>query len=257
MWPVCMAAPSRPLNCRIHEVMKTPAPVNGASWRTRFVRQDEKHRLFWSLVAGAVAFLLLGQAPAAMRAVAAWDVFTFCFLAMAGIAIFSATPGQIKRNANAQDPGRHVVFFFALAAACASLFAVILMLHSAKGLKGADLGVHLGISIFAIITSWMLIHTVFAFRFAHMFYDEAEDGEEAEEGGHVGGLDFPGDEKEPDYVDFAYFSFVIGMTFQVSDVEISSRAIRRVALSHSMLSFGFNTMIVALSVNIISSLIGH
>src|SRR4051812_19899775 len=100
--------------------MSTSEAAKERTWHTWFVELDERHRMFWSSAAGVAAYLALGAAPGAMRAVAAWDVFTFCFLAMAGIAIFSATPDQIEQNANQQDPGRHAVFLFALAAACAS-----------------------------------------------------------------------------------------------------------------------------------------
>ena len=102
-----------------------------------------------------------------------------------------------------------------------------------------------------VIFSWTLVHTVYGLRYAHAFY-----GDNGEPGGHqhAGGLIFPGD-RTPNYFDFAYFSFVIGMTCQVSDVQITSRRMRRIALVHSILSFGFNTMILALLINTVSSLL--
>ena len=109
------------------------------------------------------------------------------------------------------------------------------------------------LAIGAVFISWWLVHTIFTMRYAHMYYDtDTDDGKPKE----VGGLQFP-DETEPDYLDFVYFSFVIGMTFQVSDVEISSREIRRLAWLHGLLSFGFNTAIVALSINVISGLVAQ
>src|SRR5690606_27864512 len=104
----------------------------------------------------------------------------------------------------------------------------------------------------AVICAWLLVHTLFTFRYAHLFYSRL--GEEQERSGFIGGLDFP-KETKPDYLDFTYFSFVIGMTFQVSDVEISSRRIRRLALMHAVVSFIFNTVILALSINIILGII--
>ena len=89
------------------------------------------------------------------------------------------------------------------------------------------------------------MHTVFGLRYAHAFYG---DSDEVGQDRHAGGLEFPG-ERMPDYFDFAYFSFVIGMTCQVSDVQITSRRMRRLALTHSVLSFGFNTVILALAVS--------
>lgn len=97
--------------------------------------------------------------------------------------------------------------------------------------------------------SWFVVHTIFTTRYAHMYYSDHETKEET----YAAGLDFPQD-FEPDFVDFAYFSFTLGMTFQVSDVQISSNRIRRLALWHALLSFGYSATIIALSVNIISGL---
>jgi uncharacterized membrane protein len=105
-------------------------------------------------------------------------------------------------------------------------------------------------AVLAVIESWLLIHTVFTLRYAHVFYRLEQ---EADVEGSDGGLIFPGGDN-PDYEDFAYFSFVIGMTCQVSDVNITSRFMRRLALLHGLLSFAFNTAILALSINIISGL---
>ncbi len=97
-----------------------------------------------------------------------------------------------------------------------------------------------------VIFSWALVHTVYGLRYAHAFYG---DSDEPGVNRHAGGLIFPGD-RPPDYFDFAYFSFVVGMTCQVSDVQITSRRMRRITLFHSVLSFGFNTIILALLINI-------
>jgi uncharacterized membrane protein len=102
----------------------------------------------------------------------------------------------------------------------------------------------------AVIISWWLVHTVFTMRYAHLYYT-TDEGKKTP----LGGLEFPGNDKEPDYLDFVYFSFVVGMTFQVSDVEISSKQIRRLAWAHGLIAFAFNTAIVALSINVISGLV--
>ncbi len=101
-----------------------------------------------------------------------------------------------------------------------------------------------------IIGSWLLVHTIFAMHYAHEYYQDHQTQSDCK----AGGLDFPED-IEPDYWDFLYFSFVIGMTSQVSDVQITSRSMRRLSLLHSILSFFFNTAIVAMSINIIAGLI--
>ena len=94
-----------------------------------------------------------------------------------------------------------------------------------------------------------MVHTTFTFQYAHLFYSDHKDDPNK----HAEGLDFPSD-KHPNYVDFAYFSFVLGMTFQVSDVQISAKGIRRIALVHGLLSFGLNTFVVALTINVIAGL---
>ena len=102
-----------------------------------------------------------------------------------------------------------------------------------------------------VASSWCLTHTIFTIRYAHLYY--AQDDPDAPDDAPGEGLDFP-DEKNPDFLDFAYFSFVIGMTFQVSDVQITARPIRRIALLHGLVSFLFNTVVLALSINLASSL---
>jgi uncharacterized membrane protein len=117
--------------------------------------------------------------------------------------------------------------------------------------SGGHFIVHVLLTLLTVIFSWTLVHTVYGLRYAHAFYG---DSDEPDVNRHAGGLVFPSD-RRPDYFDFAYFSFVIGMTCQVSDVQITSRRMRRITLFHSVLSFGFNTMILALLINTVSSLL--
>ena len=108
--------------------------------------------------------------------------------------------------------------------------------------------VAVALSVMGMVVSWVMVHTIFTFHYAHLYYKEEKETKPAAQG-----LEFP-DEKKPDYIDFAYFSFVIGMTFQVSDVSISARGIRRTALAHAMLAFALNTFVVALTINLIAGL---
>jgi uncharacterized membrane protein len=105
------------------------------------------------------------------------------------------------------------------------------------------------VAIAGMLLSWFLVHTFFALRYAHLFYGDHKTKPDI----HAGGLIFPS-EQHPDYLDFAYFSFVLGMTFQVSDVQVTSKQLRRVAMLHGILSFGFNTFIVALTINVIAGM---
>ena len=151
-----------------------------------------------------------------------------------------------------QDTGRTAIFIFVIAGAVTSLFAVLALLGSAKELHGKALSGHVLGAAGTVVCSWFLIHTLFALHYAHAYYRIC-DADPDSEGGE--GLQFPG-EGQPDFLDFAYFSFVIGMTFQVSDVQITSGRIRTLALVHGMLSFLFSTVILALAINLASGLIG-
>ena len=179
-----------------------------------------------------------------------WDFFSFCILALAWIRMLGAKPSSIRNDAAWLDYSRTIIFVFAVISACSSLLALVVLLGTVKDLPAARLASHILLSVVTVVTSWLLVHTVFALRYAHSFYG-FRDGPADTSGG---GLEFPG-EKAPDYIDFAYFSFVIGMTCQVSDVQISSRSIRRLALIHGLISFAFNTFILALTINIISGLL--
>jgi uncharacterized membrane protein len=165
--------------------------------------------------------------------------------------IFLSPATELRRRAQAQDLSRTLIFIFAVSAACASLISVGFVLHTNKINPQPHASLHLALALLAVALAWSLTHTVFGLRYAHTFYGDSDDPRAKE---HVRGLDFPG-ETNPTYIDFAYFSFVIGMTFQVSDVQITSRDIRQLALLHSMLSFAFNTVILALAINTASSLL--
>ena len=128
----------------------------------------------------------------------------------------------------------------------ASFTAVLLLILAKQDSKSFET-LRLIIAISGMILSWFLIHTIFTLRYAHLFYGDDLKNPKV----HAGGLEFP-DDKKPDYFDFAYFAFVLGMTFQVSDVQITSKRLRRLAMWHGLLSFGFNTIMIALTINLIA-----
>ncbi len=164
--------------------------------------------------------------------------------------MLNSTPEKMRRRAQTQYQGRLVVFTLIITAACASLLAIGFIITNKKELSGQLLTLHVVLSFLTIVTSWLLVHTVFTLQYAYTYYQNHR-GNINEK---AGGLNFP-DEDEPDYWDFSYFSFVIGMTSQVSDIQTTSRVMRRIALFHGILSFFFNTTILAMSINIIASLI--
>src|SRR5438270_12555768 len=215
-------------------------------------RLDARHRLALGIVAAvAVHLSLRGQVRLSTGLIASWDTFAFLVVALDWLTILTTPHRQLRARAREQDLGRLFVFLFVVIAASAALFAVGFLIRVNKEQMHGHFTIHLLLTLLTVVLSWSVLHTVFGLRYAHAFYG---DSEEMGEQRHAGGLLFPG-EHDPDYFDFAYFSFVVGMTCQVSDVQINSRRMRRLTLTHSILSFAFNTVILALLINTVSSLI--
>jgi uncharacterized membrane protein len=214
-------------------------------------RPDARQRLALGLAAGAAAFFILrGHLRFASAGIAAWDAFAVVILALDWVIILATPQHKIREIAQKQDLSRFLVFLFVVVTACAALFAVGFLV-SLKNSPGGHFVLHLVLTLVTVVVSWTLVHTVYSLRYAHAFYG---DSDEPGANRHAGGLIFPGN-RPPDYFDFVYFSFVVGMTCQVSDVQITSRRMRRITLFHGVLSFGFNTLILALLINIISGLL--
>jgi uncharacterized membrane protein len=225
---------------------------SGAQPASSSYAMDAHHRVFFGCVLAALTFVVLhGRVGLPTQMVVAWDVFTLTLVVLAWIVISTKDPYEARRNARLQDASATFLFVLIVSAATASLLAVAVLLGSAKGLSSTGLAVHITLSVTAVVLSWFLVHTIFALRYAHFYFWDAR---KVERQAISGGLIFPGKET-PGYLDFAYFSFVIGMTCQVSDVQISSPKMRRLALVHGLISFAFNTAILAMFVNIIASLV--
>ncbi|MXV16199.1 DUF1345 domain-containing protein [Pedobacter sp. HMF7056] len=186
------------------------------------------------------------------RALFVWLVFTLVYLLMAWITFLTSHPAEIRKLAALQDSSRTLIFLFILTTSIISLLTVILLMRSGEKLHGAERTTHILLSVLSVASSWWLVHTLYTFRYAHLYYTPVAGKQPGKQ--HTGGLQFP-EEDFPDYLDFVYFSFVLGMTFQVSDVTITSKDLRRLAWLHGMLSFAFNTVIVAFSINVISGMI--
>jgi uncharacterized membrane protein len=147
-----------------------------------------------------------------------------------------------------------LVFLFVLFAAFVSVFAIIVLLHKDPNASLNGLTYHIILAASSVFCSWTLIHTLFTLHYAHLYYTYRDQDAHARGENH-GGLKFP-ETSIPDYFDFAYFSFVLGMTFQVSDVQITSPVFRRLALLHGLISFVYSTIIISISISIISGIIG-
>ncbi|KRQ94943.1 DUF1345 domain-containing protein [Bradyrhizobium valentinum] len=200
-------------------------------------------RTFIALAVGVIAYWLLpGTLRLPTRLVVGWNVFAALYLALAYIMMLRCDVAHIRRSAVLQDDGRFLILLLTAFGALASLGAIVLELGASKGNPAG-----LILATVTIVLSWALVHTAFALHYAHDFY----------RGSNAGGLQFPsgGAHEDADYWDFVYFSFVIGMTAQVSDVGITDRIIRRTATVHGIVSFVFNTALLALMVNIAASAI--
>jgi uncharacterized membrane protein len=213
--------------------------------RSWIFRLKPLHRIVAAIAAGVVVFFLQ---PGHMwssdetRIVVGWDAGAVVYLAFAWLIVARADQALTRTHTQPQDQSGYVIFLFVVAASCASIVAIIFMLHAIKGPA-------IALSIIALISSWLLIHTLFAFHYARRYY-----APDKREQAHLGGLRFPGD-REPDYLDFIYYSFVVGMTSQVSDVAVTSRSMRRLTTIHSVLAFFFNIVILAMNVNIIAGIL--
>ena len=201
-----------------------------------------------AVLAGVLGYALPpAELPAAGRAVASWDAFALASLALLWSTLATANARRTRAVARRESPGRLVAFVFMPVALAGSLLAVLLLLRTGMmpTLAPATRGLHVGLAIVGVGAAWALLHTVFTLRYAHLYYNT---------GARPGGLQFPEEvPRWPDYLDFAYFAFVIGMTAQTSDVAVTRPVLRRAVLLHSGLSFAFNTAVVALS---ISGLVG-
>ena len=218
-------------------------------------RLDAHHKLAISLISGVLAVVLSSfTVHRPINWMVGWLIYSAVHLGLMWVTILSSHPSEVRKEVSGQDPSRVLSTLFVVVASFVSLFAILFLLQDARSTASwQNLTIHVILSFSCIICSWVLVHTVFTLRYAHMFYGRAR-RDKNDHLKQLRGLEFP-DEPEPDYLDFTYFSFVLGMTFQVSDVTISSRQIRRLALIHGLLSFAFNTLLVALTINVVSGLI--
>jgi uncharacterized membrane protein len=201
-------------------------------------------RLFVSVAIGLVVILAL-PASAITRVLIGWDTGMVIYLVAAAMVMSRcSTIAQMKSNASAQDEGALAILILTAAAGMASLFAIFAELAALER-TDPHYGIYVALAIGTVVLSWTFIHTIFALHYAHDFYGSGE---------HKNGLRFP-DDGQPDYWDFVYFSFVVGMTFQVSDVAVTQKSVRRTVVAHGALSFFFTTAVVAMAVNIAASII--
>ena len=214
----------------------------------RHVPHRAHARLIISGGAGVVAALLV---PARLgllsRLLAGWDVAALVLATFAWAIILASGVEQTRGHAATQDPGRRAVGLLVILTSAISLLATAVILRQARSCPPEMRELFVALCILAVAAAWVLTHTAYALRYAHLYYRDDGDGE--------GGLSFPGDQS-PAYVDFAYYAFTIGMCFQTSDVTITSRQIRRATMAHAVLSFTYNTAILATAVSLVVGFFG-
>jgi uncharacterized membrane protein len=223
-----------------------PHRIHHAPWLLRVVRS--RPRLFGSgalgiVVTGTLTGLTAWRVPTCL--LIGWDIWVGLYLALAFHMMATSGVHHIRHRARREDEGQFTILTLTAAAALASLGAIIAQLSTSTGEGASRRPAQLVLATITIVLSWGLIHTIFALHYAHEFYDESG----------ARGLAFPGGDEHPDYWDFVYFSFVIGMTSQVSDVGVTTKQIRRTVAAHGIVSFLFNAALLALTVNIAASAI--
>ena len=203
-------------------------------------------RLLISIAIGIAVTLALSLSGwrSSTRIILGWDAGVALYLLLTCILMARSTIAGIREHAAQDDEGRVALLVLTVLAALASLGVIIAELGIGEG--GKRTGTQLALATVTIFLSWTFIHTIFALNYAHDYYGE--------HGAKRSGLKFP-DDADPDYWDFVYFSFVVGMTCQVSDVQVTGRLMRRLTLSHGIVAFLFNTVILALSINLLACLL--
>ncbi|HXF16885.1 MAG TPA: DUF1345 domain-containing protein [Burkholderiales bacterium] len=209
-------------------------------------------RLAAGVAGGILAYvllLLLGDAPGRIRIILAWDIgVLLAMILLAGLR--NTSPETMKRIADRQDAGKWAVLLLTLLAATASLITIAGEVPFVRNATDLEKLWRIALIVVTIILSWTFIHTIFTLHYAHDYYSTSP----VAAGKPRKGLAFPG-EAMPTYMDFAYFSFTIGMTFQVSDVQVTDADMRKLALTHGIISFFYATGILALTINMVASLI--
>jgi uncharacterized membrane protein len=224
----------------------SPPPTPLRPMPIRIVRLHA--RLLIAAVIGIVVIVILpGDWQLPTRLLVGWNIGIALYLVMMQSVIWRCDVGRLRKRASEQDEGAFAILLLTAAATLASLIAIVFELARSKDMPHGQVVIHALLALATILLSWAFVHTIFSIHYAHEYYGERRDGK-------IGGLNFPGDEA-PDYRDFLYFSLVIAMTSQVSDVAITSKVIRRIVNLHGVLSFFFNVTVLALTVNVVSNLI--
>jgi uncharacterized membrane protein len=216
--------------------------------RRRPLTRHALTRVGISMASGAAAYAAVAsRIPFKASTLLAWDTFALVLLAQSLGGIIAADALSTRQRAGADDPGRTLVYVIVVLTSSASLLGATLLVRNPQALPPELIGARAVLCLVTVALAWIATHVAFTYRYAHLYYRDDREG--------IGGLDFPG-KQPPAYFDFAYFAFTIGMCFQVSDVCISSHQIRRAVLLHAVISFFYNTAILAFVLNLAFSAAG-
>ena len=214
-------------------------------------------RLLAALAVGVLANLALFLVPNALswstRAILAWDAALLCFLVLIFEMMSKCGIARIRARAAEQDEGRGLVLGLSIVAATAAVMTIGVELSLAKDEHGLLKGARVILAFATMAMSWLFVHLIFALHYAHEYYTAAPAETEEGEDGVRGGLLFPGSD-QPDYWDFLHFAVIIGVASQTADIAFTSRTLRRVGTVHGLVSFVFNTVVLALTINLLAGL---
>jgi uncharacterized membrane protein len=201
-------------------------------------------RVTVAMLAGAVAGAVISLFTVPSAAIlAGWDVAVVIYVTWVWIAVWQLDPGTTARLAKREDPSTAVADLVVVGAGTAMLGAVGFALAKAGQATGGMKAFLVTLGLLSVVLSWIVVHTVFALRYARAYYSEP-----------AGGIEF-NEEEPPTYADFAYFAFTVGMTFQVADTNITSKAVRRITLRHALLSYLFGAVLLGLVINVVATLL--
>lgn len=223
------------------------------SWRLFRVIRGHFRLATGFAVAFVTANALSGRFSLEVSILMGWNAGAWLYFVLSGVLIAMATPESLRRNARATDEGKFLVLILTIIAGLAAIGAIGMELNTAKELAGFEKAMHVALAVTTIVDAWLLIPLVFAFHYAHEYYDEFST-ELGKAPTLRGGLVFP-ETENPDYYDFVYFSYVIATSAQTADISISSRPMRRMVIVHCILAFFFNSAVLALTINLAADLI--
>ncbi|WP_198086475.1 DUF1345 domain-containing protein [Variovorax sp. E3] len=205
-------------------------------------------RLLYGGVVGVGVAIALAPLPLGgmARGLAGWCAGVLVYQVLTWWLADTFDARSTRERAQSLDQPNVVILVSMLVAVGASVVAIAMLLQQVKQMNGWERTAHVALGLVALAGSWLMMHSIYAFHYAHRYYIDQKGGTPD------GGLDFPGKDDAPDYFDFLYYSFVIGMTSQVSDVQATSKEMRRITLFHSVLSFAFNMLVLAMSVNVVA-----